>query len=38
MANRVVKLTAFALLIAFIAWIVSRVRDELTSDPFDVEN
>lgn len=38
MPRPVVKVTIFALLAAFILWVVARVRDEFTSDPFDVEN
>ncbi|QPX71438.1 hypothetical protein SscP1EGY_40 [Streptomyces phage SscP1EGY] len=38
MPRPVVKVTFFALLVAFILWIIARVREEITTDPFDTEN
>lgn len=38
MPRPVVKVTIFALLVTFILWIIARVREEMTTDPFDVEN
>uniref|UniRef100_A0AAU7GY75 Uncharacterized protein n=1 Tax=Streptomyces phage Scarif TaxID=3158858 RepID=A0AAU7GY75_9CAUD len=38
MANRVVKLTVLAALVAFIVWLVNAVRSGLVSDPFNVED
>lgn len=37
MPRPVVKVTIFALLAAFIIWIIARVREEISNDPFDVE-
>lgn len=38
MPRPVVKVTFFTLLAALILWVIARVREEMTSDPFDVEN
>lgn len=38
MPRPIVKVTVFALLAAFILWVIARVREEISSDPFDVEN
>lgn len=38
MPRRAIKFTFFAALVAFILWVIARVRDEIESDPFDVED
>jgi len=38
MPRPVVKVTIFAFLAAFILWVIARVREEMTPNPFDVEN
>jgi hypothetical protein len=38
MPRPVVKVTIFALLAAFILWVIARIREEIASDPFDVED
>lgn len=38
MSRPIVKVTFFAALVAFILWIISRVREDLASDPFSVED
>lgn len=38
MPRPVVKVTIFAILAAFILWFIARVREEMTPNPFDVQD
>lgn len=38
MPRPIAKVTFFAFVVALILWVIARVRMDMESDPFDVEN